>query len=295
MLEMVYMLLEKKTITAGEFAAYFEVSQRTVYRDVDALSAAGIPVYANKGKGGGIRLLDRFVMSKSMLTEQDQTEILASLQGMKALNISEAEPVLQKLAAMFHRNDTDWIDIDFSHWGSRPEEKKKFNMLKTAILNKTRIQFDYYSSYGEKTERCMEPLQLRFKGQAWYVYGFCMEKGDCRMFRVTRMNHLKQTNERFDRGVTPKYDAEDYAAEAPSIDIILKISYAMAYRVFDEFGPEGITINDDGSFTVTTKFPKNEWIYGYILSFGEFCEVLKPDSVREEIRRKLEVNLKKYL
>ncbi|MDP2844186.1 MAG: HTH domain-containing protein, partial [Acetobacterium sp.] len=105
LLEMVYILFEKKKVTARELADYFEVSQRTIYRDVEALSAAGVPVYAEKGKGGGIRLLDNYVIKKSLLSEKEQTNLLASLQGMNVLNGPEVDPVLRKLATLFEKND----------------------------------------------------------------------------------------------------------------------------------------------------------------------------------------------
>jgi len=103
---MVYILLDKKTITAKELSYHFEVSQRTIYRDIDTLSAAGIPIYTNKGKGGGISLLDNFVLNKSMLSEKEQLEILSSLQSLKALNVQDVEPVLNKLAAVFGKSNT---------------------------------------------------------------------------------------------------------------------------------------------------------------------------------------------
>jgi len=142
LLEMVYILLEKKMVTAKELAEHFEVSQRTIYRDVEILSASGIPIYTNKGKGGGICLIDHFVMNKSILTEEEQINILASLQGMKSLHVPDIEPVLKRLATIFDKHDSNWIDVDFSHWGSHTEDTDKFNLLKTAILNKNRVEFD---------------------------------------------------------------------------------------------------------------------------------------------------------
>ncbi|MDD4844616.1 MAG: YafY family protein [Anaerotignum sp.] len=294
LLEMVYILFEKKTITAKELAEHFEVSQRTIYRDLETLSEAGIPIYTMKGKGGGIHLLDNYVINKSMVSEKDQLEIISSLQGMKALNVPEVEPVLNKLAILFQRNEANWIDVDFSHWGSGTDEKEKFKLLKNAILNKNRIQFDYYSSYGEKSERVIEPLQLIFKGQAWYVYGFCMARNDNRMFRVTRMKNIDPTNEIFER--KPEEQHKIFSdATVQGITLVLKIEACMAYRVYDEFEQAEIMKNEDESYTVTKNMPENEWLYGYILSFGDYGEVLEPLYMREIIRKKLEKNIIKYL
>lgn len=295
LLEIVYILFEKKIVTAKELSEHFEVSQRTIYRDVDALSAAGIPIYANKGKGGGISLLENFVIKKSILSEKEQIDILSSLHGMKALNVPDAEPVLKKLATLFDKNYAEWIDVDFSYWGSSSDEKEKFNLLKTAIINKNRVEFDYYSSYGEKTERIIEPLQLKFKGHAWYVYGFCTVKNDYRMFRVTRIKNLVPLNEKFARTLPEDIWRVSHEATNNIIKLVMKIESSMAYRVYDEFGQEAITKNTDGSFIVTANLPENEWVYGYVLSFGDYGEVLEPEHFRKIIKGKLEKNLKNYL
>lgn len=295
LIEIIYILFEKKIVTAKELSAHFEVSQRTIYRDVDALAAAGIPIYTNKGKGGGISLLDNFVIKKSMLSEKEQIDILASLQGMKALNVPDVEPVLKKLATMFDKNYVNWIDVDFSQWGSSSNEKEKFNMLKMAIINKNRVKFDYYSSYGEKTERSIEPLKLLFKGRSWYIYGFCIVKSDYRMFRVSRIKDLIASNETFTRSIPEDIWKESQEATNNNIKLVLKVDSSMAYRVCDEFEQESISKNSDGSFTVTVNLPESEWVYGYVLSFGDHGEVLEPKHIRKIIKKKLKNNLKKYL
>lgn len=295
LLEIVYILLDKKTITARELSEHFEVSQRTIYRDIDTLSAAGIPIYTNKGKGGGISLLDNFVLNKSMLSEKEQVDILSSLQGLNALNVPDMEPVLKKLSIIFDKNNTSWIDVDFSHWGSNSVEREKFNTLKTAILNRNILTFDYYSSYGEKTERTIEPVKLLFKGQGWYIYGFCSAKNDFRIFKVTRIKNLTISKETFTRVVPEDIWGNPKDHNNRMLKLVLKIESRMAYRIYDEFEEAYISKNPDGSFTVTSTFPEDEWVYGYILSFGNYAEVLEPERVREIIKRKLEDSLRKYL
>ena len=295
LLEMVYILIEKKKITARELSDYFEVSQRTVYRDVESLSAAGIPVYAEKGKGGGIRLLDNYVIKKSLLSEQEQVNLLASLQGMNALNGPELDPVLRKLATLFERKDADWIEVDFSHWGGGVDEREKFNDLKSAILNKNRIAFDYFSASGKKTGRRIEPLKLLFKGQSWYVYGFCLSKEELRFFKVSRIRQLSLSTDSFTRTLPAGTVFEAPEISAAPIRLVLKIDAAMAYRVYDEFDPTAITKNQDGSFMVASSLPEGDWVVGYILSYGDATEVLEPQWLREGIKKKLENCLKKYL
>ncbi len=295
LIEIVYILFDKKTITAKELSGYFEVSQRTIYRDIDVLSTAGIPIYTNKGKGGGISLLENFVLNKSILSEKEQIDILSSLQSLKALNGSDVEPVLKKLAILFNKTNTYWIDVDFSRWGSGSDEKQKFSLLRTAILSRNLVTFDYYSSYGEKTERTIEPLKLIFKGQAWYVYGFCSVKSDFRLFKITRIKNLTLNKETFTRNIPEDIWGNPKDLTLKMIKLVLKIEPEMAYRAYDEFEQEFIMKNTNGSFVVTATLPEDEWVYSYVLSFGNHAEVLEPVHVREIIKRKLEENLKKYL
>ncbi|MCX8131523.1 MAG: YafY family transcriptional regulator [Clostridia bacterium] len=295
LLEIVYILLDKKMVTARELSEHFEVSKRTIYRDLDALSAAGIPVYTNKGKGGGISLLDSFVLDKSVFSDKEQIDILSSLQGLNALNVPDIQPVLQKMAAMFNKDNTNWIDVDFSHWGSNSDEREKFNLLKTAILNKNIVNFDYFSSYGEKTKRTVEPLKLIFKGQGWYVYGFCRVKGDFRMFKVIRIKNLICSMETFERDAPENIWINPQEYNNRMVKLVLKIEARMEYRLFDEFDQGYIVRNADGSFTVTATFPEDEWVYGYILSYGNHAEVLEPEHIRKIVKSKMEDSLKKYL
>ncbi|MBU4440165.1 MAG: YafY family transcriptional regulator [Acetobacterium sp.] len=292
--EIVYILLDKKTVTARALAEHFEVSKRTIYRDMEILSQAGIPIYTTKGKGGGISVLPEFVLNKSILSDREQNEILSALQSLNALNGSMADPVLNKMATLFKKDNTNWIDVDFSHWGSDEKEREKFTLIKNSILKRTLLSFDYFSSYGEKSSRMIEPLKLLFKSQSWYLYGYCRLKCDYRIFKITRIQNISAVDETFERE-SPKdiWCEEDYTGKM--IDLILKFDAPLAYRLYDEFPVADIFANGDGSFTVKTSIPFSDWIYGYIMSFGEQVEVLEPAELKNEIRNKCEKVLRKYL
>ena len=293
--EIVYILLDKKIITAKELSERFEVSVRTIYRDIDTLSIAGIPIYTNKGKGGGISLMDDFVLNKSVLSEKEQNEILMSLQSLNAMKFLDVEPVLKRLSTIFNKESTKWIDVDFSKWGSDDSEKEKFNTIKTAIISTKIINFDYFSSYGEKTLRTVEPLKLVFKGQDWYLYCFCRLKNEFRIFKITRIRNIKLLDETFKRDIPSDiWGKGDKSYKNKMVTLTLKIDERMAYRIYDEFHEENIVKNLDGSFNVTTSFPEGDWIYGYVMSYGDYAEVIEPKDIREIIKRKFEDGLKKY-
>lgn len=293
MLQMVFILLNKRNVTAGELAEEFEVSPRTIYRDVDALCRAGIPIYTSKGRNGGIRLIDSFVLNKSLFSQDEQKEILAALQGLDAVHYPEAEKVLLKLSAVFGNKAGDWIEIDFSNWSNA--KQTTLTMIKEAIMDNRLISFEYYNTYGEKTKRTVEPLQLWFKSRAWYLRAFCRDKQEQRLFKLNRIKNICLLSEHFDRGqrkdIPPVPDLVD---KKHVVDITMHIHSSQAYRVYDDYEETQISVNEDGSFNVRVSYPEDEWVYGFILSYGMYAEVLDPPHIRKIIKERLEKTLGFY-
>lgn len=291
--EIVYILLQKKKITARELAEKFEVSTRTIYRDVEILSRANVPIYATQGKNGGVALLDRFVLNKTILSEEEQNQILFALQSMKNVSGQDEKGVLEKLSTLFNKAVSDWIKIDFSSWKKDGAQKVRFEIIKKAILNKSRIEFVYYNSNGEKSKRIAEPLQIWFKDKSWYLMSYCKLKEDYRIFKISRMKEIKMLREHFERNL-PK-EQKDKTRDFKIISLKLEISKDMAYRVYDEFENEGIIKNKNGDFVVKVEYPENEWVWSYVLSFGEYAKVLSPKKAKEIIKEKLQKSLENYL
>ncbi len=290
--EIVYILLNKKTITAKELSEHFEVSARTIYRDIETLSAAGIPVFMSKGKGGGISLLDNFVLDKSILSDNEQKEILAALQSLNAIKYPDADNVLSKLGMLFNKADYNWIDVDFSHWGSG--DKEKFNLLKTAVVSKKITTFEYFSSTGEKTDRTIEPLQLLFKDKTWYLKGYCLSKQAYRTFKLTRIKNVTVIEKAFERDLPQDVLDNSVRGDSKMVEVKLHLKPSVAYRVYDEFHQNNIVLNEDGSFDVTVTYADDDWVPGYILSFGGSAEVIEPKHIRDIVIRKLEEALSQY-
>ena len=283
--EIVYLLMHQEQTTAKELAARFEISQRTVYRDIEALCQAGIPIYTAKGKGGGIRLMDGYVLNKSVLSEEEQMEILSALHGLQNIPYGAAQPLLDKLGALFHTPNTDWIEVDFTNWSDRAEEQERFHLLKHSILNRQVVCFDYYSSKGELTHRRVEPLKIVFKGQAWYLLGFCLDKQDTRFFKLSRIHHLSLSGTFFDHRSANVPVMPNWEYHPTRIEVLLKFDSAAAFRVCDEIPRDDVTIQSDGSITAHMSLPE-DWIYQYLMTFGEQVEVLHPISVRNALRQK---------
>ena len=182
--KIVYHLLDKGRATAPELAEKFEVSVRTIYRDLDAISAAGIPIYTVQGKGGGIFILPEFVLEKSLLTPQEKEQILMALQGLAAAEDSRTDELLTKLGGLFRVQGANWIEVDFSDWHKNTAGAELFDELKRAVFSCRRVSFSYFAGEGGGTVRTVEPVKLIFKSKDWYLYGFCLLRNDYRFFQA---------------------------------------------------------------------------------------------------------------
>ncbi len=292
----IYLLLTNETMTAAELAAYFEVSTRTIYRDIDALSECRIPIYMSKGKNGGIRLLDNYKLDKALLSDEEQKQILFSLQSINKLEIDNTS-TYEKLKQIFSKQHTDWFEVDFSVWSRSKRHQKNFELLKNAVIKQQRITFNYYSSYGEYTKRYVDPYKLCFKHNAWYLYAYDNDKKAERFFKILRMKNITLSNEVFERKVTDMpFNQSDLPNYAPKlVHLKLLINKQQAYRIYDDFDEASVKINENGDFIIDVEFPESEWIYGFILSFGNDATVLSPEYVRTEIIARLQNNLNNYL
>ena len=193
--QIVQILLSKEKVTAGELAQRFEVSTRTIYRDVDTLSINGVPIYATKGKGGGIRLLENYTMDRSVLSDEEKNHVLLGLETLKATEAEDVGDVLEKFRELFHHNQSNWIRVDFSHWGNDPKERQKFETVKSALTTYHVIDFNYYDAYGHHTKRRVCPVQLVFKEKAWYLIAHCLDREAFRFFKLVRMAEVSLVEE----------------------------------------------------------------------------------------------------
>lgn len=290
--EMVYLLLNKESMTAGELALHFEVSPRTIYRDVELLSSAGIPIYMTKGKGGGISLLPDFVLNKAVLTDDEKSDILSALHAVNAVSLEQTNTAVQKLSSLFGSANADWVEVDFSGWANAEEESRLFRTLKAAIIGKRKTAFYYHGSEGSM-QRTVEPLKLCFKGQSWYLYAFCGVRKDYRFFKLRRIKDLKLLDEHFERTGPAKIFNDSKVFQDDFVTITLKLSKKMAYRVYDEFSQ--FKTLPDGEFIAQLTMPRGDWVYQYLATFGEHCEILEPEDIRLEIKDKLQKTLTRYL
>ena len=276
-----YYVLEKGKVTANELSEKFEVSVRTIYRDIDVISSAGIPIYATQGKGGGIEIADDFVLKKSLLSEKEQEQILVALKGLEGINKQYENELLTKLSAFFKIKNTNWIEVDFTNWQRGNEYDELFNYIKSAIINKNIIRFTYFSSNEKETSREVKPIRLLFKGWDWYVYTFCLLRNKFRYFKLSRIRDLKILDENFEDSyedvvLIKKMEYKD------TVHVKLKFDRKVAFRVYDEMGD--IKEDEEGNLYAEIELPNDYNLYNYIFSFGESVEVLEPIEIRNNIR-----------
>lgn len=295
LLEMVYLLLTSKT-TAKQLSEHFNVSIRTIYRDIDVLSSSGIPVYTQRGKGGGIYLLENFTLTKSLLTEQEQTDILLALQNLAVLDYPNIEGVFSKLTSLFKKESSEWLEIDLSSWGSTEERKEMFTKIKLAILEQQMITFTYVNNKGEYTNRKIAPIKMSFKKNAWYLKGYCDQRNAERTFKISRISNLEVTHEEHNQRnqTNPENIVELQNQPVEEVALELKISSQGVYRVFDEFEGHEIAKQADGSFIIKKTLPGGPWLLSYLLSFGELLKDVQPPELKTMLQqtvRQLSKNL----
>lgn len=300
LLGIVYTLLSKETVTAAILAERYEVSVRTIYRDIEILSQAGIPVYAQRGKNGGIFLIDRFVLNKMLITKEEQQQILSALLSVEETTASKERETLQKLGNFFKAEPVNWIAIDFSDWGDG--RKQLYEDIKKAILTNRVVRFDYYDQSRGMSRRIVEPIQLLFKEYTWYLRAYCRERNTPRLFKLKRIKQLEVMEETFESRAEwhqkedNQLENQQFIKEFPMYVtmITLWIDKKEAYRVYDRFVESEIETLEDGNFIVRVSYPLDEWVYSLILSFGASAKVLEPVEIREEIEKRIADMQKRY-
>jgi len=294
LLEITIILLNKKNVTAKELADRFEVSIRTIYRDVEALATSGIPIYSNRGSGGGISLLENFQLPKTLISKHESDSILLALKTLQAIKYPEIDHILEKLNALFHSAASDWIQIDFTSWGANPNEFDKMTEIKRSILDCKKVVFDYVNASNNRTTREIEPLKLIFKSKTWYLWGWCCSRNDFRIFRLTRIKNLKMTDKYFNRERVRQLNNsnEDYKSENEpkniqnNIKLKLNFDSEALFRLYDDYDDGIIHQKNDGTFDIEVVFPDDEWVYSYIMGFGHHVRVIEPEFVREIIKER---------
>jgi predicted DNA-binding transcriptional regulator YafY len=304
LLSITMMLINRRKVTAPELAEHFEVSIRTIYRDIEAIHSAGIPVVSCQGYDGGFCIMENYRMNRQVLTFQEIFSTLAALKGINTtLENREMDNAIEKIECLIPEDKeeeferlSEQIAFDIIPWGSQQRQQEHFKLLHQSISAQKLVSFTYTNNLSITTARVVEPMTLLFKSYCWYLFGYCQTRKDFRIFKLSRMRQLSFLNERFSR--KQKSFRELLSADGPDKKLMnLELLFApqAKVKVEDFFEPDQILIRDDGAITVTIDFPEDEWIFSWLLSYGDEVEVLKPKHIREQFIEKLKKIQKKYI
>lgn len=303
MLAIIVMLLNRDRVSAKELSEKFEVSVRTIYRDIDAINLAGIPIISYSGNNGGFGIMENYKIDHQLLTLKDMFTMLTALKGINTtLENIELETAIEKVSSLIPKEKTEDLKIHFEQivldimpWGYRQKHKNQVKEIHEAVIHNKLIKFLYTNIKGVKTERVVEPMTLLFKGYVWYLFAFCHERNDYRIFRLSRIRSLVVLEKVFNRREKTYHEfMHNSEKNIKDIDLVLKFTPEMRIKVEEIFDEEQIDLQENGFLIVKASWPEDDWIYATILSFGENVEVIKPVYVKEKIKEKAKNILKVY-
>lgn len=289
------LLLQMDTVTAPDLAEKFEVSRRTINRDIEDLCKAGIPIMTRQGVNGGISIMESYKMDRTLLTNTEMQDILAGLRSLDSVNGTNRYGMLmEKLSA----GSSDFmvgnqsVLIDLSSW-YKESLAPKIEVIRLAIDQSRELTFTYYSPGGE-SERCIEPYYLIFRWSSWYVWGWCKQRRDFRLFKLNRMDKVKSSNREFVKKEAGMPDLRDERIFPGGIKVKALFEPECKWRLVEEFGSGSFIVQEDGKLLFRADYTDKENLVTWLLSFRDKVELLEPEEIREEIRKSIENMRRKY-
>lgn len=294
----IMLLLQQKKVTAGKLAEMFEVSIRTIYRDIEVISQAGIPVTTNQGANGGIGIMEEYKFEKGFFTIADITSLLIGL-GSIPLTSEDVLATIAKIKGLAPKEQIQDIEtkakrviVDHTPWSGLRPLPSHLETIKSVLETNKLIAFDYYDASGKESTRTVEPYHLLMKESTWYLLAWCLTRQDIRMFRLSRMSELRLLNEQF----TPR-ELDFNPPDEPlpnSVTLKLLVDESLRGYMADICGKENLEPHGDNKFLAHYPFIESDYGYGMILCFGDKCECLGPEPIRREIKRRTESLFKLY-
>ena len=273
-------LLQRDKVTAPELAEQFEVSRRTIQRDIESLCQAGIPIATAQGTGGGISILEGYRVDRTVLTTPEMQAILAGLQSLDSVSGTRRyAQLMEKLSAGSGGRDSH-ILIDLSSW-YKTSLSPKIEAIHSAIRQHQTIRFTYFSP-RETAVRTIEPYDLVFQWSSWYVWGWCQTRQDFRLFKLNRMTDLA-LGEPFTPRPAPVPELSAERIFPAKYQVTVLFDPACRWRLVEEYGPDSFTAQPDGRLRFTWGFPDADSIISWVLTFGEGAELTGPEELRQRL------------
>lgn len=286
-------LLQQDKVTAPELAERFEVSRRTINRDLEDLCKAGIPLVTTQGRGGGISIADSYKIDKALFTKEELQVIFIGLKGIDSVSsTSYLRSVTEKLSGKTNRFIfDDRIVIDLASC-AKPSLTQKIDAITSAIEDRRLISFRYFYKKDECARR-IEPYRLVFRWSSWYVWGYCLSRKAFRLFKLNRLWELAITSETFLPRELPLQElASDSYFTTGEIHLKALFEASEKYRIIEEYGAEAYGTEQDGRLLFEWDFASYKNMREWILSFGDKVSVLEPACLRDDVHRQAENILK---
>lgn len=277
-------LLQQEKVTAPFLAEKFEVSRRTINRDIDDICKAGIPIVTSQGQNGGISIMEGYRIDRTLLTSSDMQAILAGLRSLDSVcGTNRYQQLMEKLSVGNSSvlTSNNHIVIDLSSW-YKSSLAPKIELIQAAIERTELISFTYYCPTGE-SQRIIEPYLLIFQWSSWYVWGYCCNKQNYRMFKLNRIVNLKNTSEKYEVRQTPPLNLSPEKFYPATLDVQAIFESDVKWRLIEEFGMDSYTEQPDGKLLFSFSFSDKESLFSWLLSFGNKGELLKPEHLRKEL------------
>ncbi|MGG0813006.1 YafY family protein [Paenibacillus alvei] len=297
LISIIYKLLNHDVLSASMLAEEFQVSQRTIYRDIDVICAAGFPVISYQGHKGGFGMMEGYKMDKSLLGSYDVDSLITVLGSLSTVFEDErVQGTIERLQTIGSEHRTPSIEVDLKTCRTEPDALRH---LRTAIAQRNIVLFDYINAKNERTTREMEPLRLHFKYRNWYMYGFCRVRQDYREFRLSRLMNLFVTQDTFQ----PHQEVPEEAASSNKgwqdqlEDVVIRVRPEALAKALDQFHQVDKQFHADGSMTMRIPVHRPlqaRWLWSILLSFSSGAEVLEPPSLRGILKEQLLNTLKLY-
>lgn len=295
LLSIIIYLLNRDLVTARELAEKFEVSVRTIQRDMEAIELAGIPIVTIQGPSGGYSIMDSFKLDRQYVSADDLFFIITALHSIDSSlpggtirsTIEKMKNLLPREGASILERRSEKLSIDFSAFGGSEKQRQLFQVLEQAVEQQRLVSFSYSNNRLERTERTVEPMTLSFKWRSWYLFGFCLLRNDYRIFRLGRIRDVRTLDRRFSRR---EKNLQEFSQEtgrwntADWIELILKFDPFIRPVVEEYYPADELHEQPDGSLIAKSRMPEDGWVYGLILSYGKYVEVLSPGRIRTLIK-----------
>ena len=297
LISIIYKLLNHEVLSASTLAEEFQVSPRTIYRDIDVICAAGFPVVSHQGLKGGYGMMDGYKMDKSLLGSYDVDSLITVLSSLSTVfEDARAQGTIERLQTIGPEHQTSSLSVDLE---TRRTEPDALPHLRKGITDHQVVRFDYINTKNEHTPRHLEPLRLHFKYRNWYVYGFCQTRQDYREFRLSRMMNVQLTSEHFQPHLELPQEnvVSDPSWQDQISDVVFRVKPESLSEAMDHFQQADKQFHEDGSMTMRIQVHQPlqaKWLWSFLLSLGSGAEVLEPIELRSILKEQLRNALKLY-